>query len=172
MVFSIFVWMRILSLIFCLLLVITSCRLEEQDLQQIDQVIRFYVKDANGKDLLNSKLSGTYKEVLLKDLGGERDQVPIGSASVKKDRDTLSYIEYVAGARRNLTDSLSPELKRYRSDILVQYRRSTADSTDSDSISIFYEWTPKLFSVKQINYNGKKVFEKPSGGANTFTIVK
>lgn len=170
-VFPIFVKMRILAIL-SMLLVISSCRADEQPLQEIDQVIRFYVKNAKGQDLLNSKLPGSYKEVLLKDLGGERDQVPMGNADIKRNKDTLSYVEYIAGARRNLTDSISPDLKKYRSDILVQYRRSTADSTDADSMSVFYEWTPQLFRIDQIHYNGKKVFEKAPGNDNTFTIVK
>lgn len=149
-----------------------SCRNDENDVQHIDQVLHLYIKDQSGKDLLNSKLAGAYQEVLLKDLGGIRDQVSISGVTLKKDPENITYLEYTAGARRNLKDSLNPDFKTYRSDIMLQLKKASADSVDVDTMAVFYEWTPALFRIKSVNYNGKKVFDKTEGQPNTVTIVK
>lgn len=149
-----------------------SCRADEQPVQNIDQIIHVYIKDRSGKDLLNKSITGSYQEVVLKDLGGIRDQMAMSGYNLRKDSDTLTYMEYIAGATRNLQDSLNPDYKTYRSDIMFQLRKTAADSVDLDTMVVFYEWTPELFQVKQINYNGAKVFTKTAGKANTFTVIK
>jgi len=89
-------------------------------------------------------------------LGGIRDQVTISSFGLKEDVDKINFIEYIAGAKRNLTDSISPDFKKYRSDIMLQLRKTAADSIDLDTMVVFYEWTPEVFQIRSINYNGKK----------------
>lgn len=161
-----------LSVAFVIFLSLVSCRNDGEDVQNIDQTIHLYIKDKTGKDLLNKKLAGSYQEVVLKDLGGIRDQMSMSGYNLKKDADTLTYMEYIVGAKRNLKDSLSPDFKTYRSNIMLQLKKTAEDSVDLDTMVVFYEWTPTLFQVKQIDYNGKKVFAKTAGQPNTFTVVK
>lgn len=159
-------------LLLCTFIILCSCRNDQQGVQNIDQTIHLYMKDKAGKDLLNKKLAGSYQEVVLKDLGGIRDQMSMSGYNFKKDTDTLTYMEYIAGAKRNLKDSLSADYKTYHSKIMLQLKKTAADSIDLDTMDILYEWTPTLFQVKQINYNGAKIFTKTAGQPNSFTVVK
>lgn len=164
--------MRQIFLFSVLLSALVACSREEQQLQRIDQVLNIYVKDQSGKDLLNSKLAGSYQQVLLKDLGGIRDQITISVFTFRKDPKNITYLEYAAGATRNLKDSLNPDFKTYRSDVMLELRKKAADSVDLDTLVMFYKWTPEIFRLKSVNYNGRKVFEKVEGQPNTITIVK
>lgn len=159
-------------LLFFTFISLLSCRNDGEDVQNIDQVIHMYMKDSTGKDLLNKKIAGSYQDVILKDLGGIRDQMSMSGYYFRKDSDTLTYLEYIAGATRNPIDSTGSDFKTYRSDIMLQLKKTTADSVDLDTMTVFYEWTPQLFQVKQVNYNGAKVFSKTAGQPNTFTVIK
>ena len=152
-----------------------SCRGNDDSLQQIDQIINLYYKDASGKDLLNSKLSGTYSSVSFLDLNGITDQVPISSFSLKKTTDTVNYIDYDAGAVRVLQDSVSPENKTYRSDFIVSLTQNATNTTPiiiQDTVKIEYSWTPTLFQISKFYYNKKLVFSKVQGQPNIITIIK
>lgn len=152
-----------------------SCRGNEADVQQIDQVVNLYFKDASGKDLLNTKLSGTYNTVKLLDLNGLTDQVPISSFSLKKDMDTVNYIDYASGAKRLLQDSLSPKNKTYRSDFIISLTKNIDPLntiTIQDTIKIEYTWTPALFQISKFYYNKKLRFTKVPGQPNIITIIK
>ena len=152
-----------------------SCRGSEAEVQQIDQVINLYLKDASGKDLLNTKLSGAYNTVQLLDLNGLTDQVPISSFSLKKDMDTVNYIDYDSGAKRILQDSLSPKNKTYRSDFIISLTKNidlVNTTTIQDTIKIEYTWTPALFQISKFYYNKKLRFTKVPGQPNIITIVK
>lgn len=157
----------------CILLSFLSCRGgDEKDIQKIDQVLHMFIKKSSGQDLLNKNLKGSYTDVVLKDIGGIKDQVSISGYSLKKTTDTLNYLEYSAGAKRNLVDSISPDYKTYRSDIAIHFSKKDSANIDLDTLTIFYEWTPQVFQVKSVNYNKKQVFSKTSEGNNTFTVVK
>ena len=152
-----------------------SCRGNEESLQQIDQVVNLYYKDASGKDLLNTKLSGTFNNVKFLDLNGLTDQVPINSFSLKKTVDTINYLDYDSGAVRILQDSLSPENKTYRSDFIVSLSKkidALTTTTTQDTVKIEYSWTPTLFQISKFYYNKKLVFTKVSGQPNVVTIIK
>ena len=166
--------------IFCLLLVsclgLIACRNDEANrLQQIDQVIRIYVKDANGKDLLNNNLKGTYTFTAY-DLGGIRDKTQISKISgPKTDQDTIRFIEYIDGATRVLKDSISPELKNYESVIAFEFTKKVNDTISQsilDTMRVNYRWTPQIFQVSSIFWNKNKVFTKVEGQPNTIVIVK
>lgn len=154
---------------------LVSCRGNEADVQQIDQVLNLYFKDTSGKDLLNTKLVGTYNNIKLLDLNGRTDQVPITSFSVKKNADTINYIDYASGAVRLLQDSVSPVNKTYRSDFIISLGKTidAANSIiDQDTIKIEYSWTPTLFQISKFYYNKKLKFTKAPGQPNTITIIK
>lgn len=156
-------------------LLFISCRGNEDSLQQIDQIVNLYIKDAAGKDLLNNKLAGTYNSVKLLDLNGLTDQVPISSFSLKKNLDTVNYIDYDSGAKRILQDSLSPVSKTYRSDFIVSLTKNIDSAntiTTQDTVKIEYSWTPTLFQISKFYYNRKLVFTKVPDQPNIITIIK
>ena len=154
-------------------LILCACRGDRlSDLQRIDQIVNIYIKDSHGKDLLNSSGTGTFHSVVFKDIGGLTDQTTINGSWVKTDGNSVKYLQYISGATRNLTDSISSTLKNYRSDIRIELTRSTADSVDVDTLSIFYEWTPEVFQVKRLEYNRELIFTKSGTEANTATVVK
>lgn len=168
-----FYFMRKIFWAGCILFTFLSCRGDDtQNIQKIDQVLQMYMKNSAGQDLLNKNIAGSYVDVTLKDIGGIKDQTSISGYSLKKTTDPLSYLEYTAGAKRNLVDSVSPDYKTYRSDIAIHLKKKNSDSVDLDTLTIFYEWTPQIFQVKSVNYNQKPVFSKTSALTNTFTVVK
>lgn len=161
----------ILALIF---LALFSCRNSDDDVQNIDQVINLYLKDTSGKDLLNPKISGSYTSVSLYDLGDVYDQVVISNFSLKKNADTVTYIDYVSGAKKNLIDSTSATQKKYKSEFIVKLSKVVNKVTvsDLDTVKIEYTWTPTLFSISKIYYNGIQKTSTKIGSANTVSIVK
>lgn len=167
--------MKIKFLLLLSLIFLFSCRKEnESDLQKIDQVLNFYIKDTSGKDLLNAKLVGSYTTIKAQDLNGIRALQEISSLSVKKDIDTVAYIDYSAGAVRVLTDSVSATQKNYRSDFYLNLTKvvNKVSVTDVDTIKIEYNWSPSLFQVSKVWYNNKLAFSKVEGQANIVKIVK
>lgn len=152
-----------------------SCGGDEDEVQKIDQVINLYVKNTAGKDLLNTTLPGTYYDIKLLDLNAERDFVPINSFSIRKNADTVNYIDYVAGAVRISADTLNPSNRTYYSDFTINLTKkidSVNTDTDIDTIKIEYSWTPTLFQVSKFYYNGKLKFSKVDGEPNMITIIK
>lgn len=159
------------------MLALTACRTDEiSDLQNIDQVIQIYMRNSDGKDLLNTNLKNTYTFSGAYDLGGEYDKIKISQISAPKiDKDTMRYIEYISGAKRVLRDSVSPELKQYQSILAFEFTQKINDSVSQsvlDTMRVNYKWTPQLFEVSHIYWNNKKVFIKTEGQPNTIVIVK
>ncbi|SFI42083.1 hypothetical protein [Halpernia frigidisoli] len=156
-------------------LLFVSCRGNEEDLQQVDQIINLYYKDVSGKDLLNTELPGTFTSVRFLDLNGATDQVPINSFSLKKTVDNINYIDYDSGAVRVLKDSLNPQNKTYQSDFIISLTRNidaTTTSTIQDTVKIEYSWTPTLFQISKFYYSKNLVFTKVQGQPNNITIIK
>jgi len=152
-----------------------SCRGEdESDLQKIDQVINVYLHDNSGVDLLNTNIKGGYTTVSGQDLNADKALQEISGFSVKKDKDTIAYIDYVAGAKKILLDSISPVQKRYQSDFYLNLSKiiNKETVTDTDTVKVEYNWTPTLFQVSKIWYNQKLVFTKVEGQSNIIKIVK
>lgn len=167
--------MKIKFLLLLSLIFLFSCRKEdESDLQKIEQILNFYIKDTSGKDLLNAKLEGSYTTIKAQDLNGIRALQEISSLSVKKDIDTVAYIDYSAGAVRVLTDSVSATQKNYRSDFYLNLTKvvNKVPITDVDTVKIEYNWSPSLFQVSKVWYNNKLAFSKVDGQANIVKIVK
>lgn len=148
-----------------------ACRGDDESLQKIDQVLELYVKNSSGQDLLNTSIDGSYKSVTLTDIGGLYDQSSISGYALKKDADTVTYLEYKAGATRYLLDSTNPDYKRYRSDMQANYITASND-TIQDTISVVYEWTPQVFQIQSVMYNKATVFTKTEGASNIAKIVK
>ena len=140
-------------------------------MQKIDQVINLYI-DSLGQDMLNTKLAGSYISSTMNDVYGLTDNAPI-SISIKKDADTINYIEYLAGAKRIAIDSTANS-KTYESKIALNLTKKIADANriTNDTMTIQYLSTPNFFQVSKIWYNGVLQFTKVEGQPNTVKIVK
>lgn len=149
-----------------------SCRNDENDVQKIDQVMQLYI-DSLGQDMLNVKLPGSYTSTSMNDVYGLTDNAPV-TFSVKKDADTVSFIEYVAGAKRIRIDSTQLS-KTYESKIALTLIKSINDSvkrTTNDTMTIQYLSTPTLFEISKVWYNDVLQFNKVEGQPNVIKISK
>ena len=149
-----------------------SCRNDEDAVQKIDQVIRLYI-DSAGQDMLNANIKGGYSNMRMNDVYGLTDSAPV-NFSPKKDQDTVSYIEYIAGARRIGIDSAGNS-KTYESRIALSYSKSLTDSTTTvvnDTMTVQYTFTPELFQVSKIWYNNVLQFTKVADEPNIVKIQK
>ncbi len=163
------------NLFFIALMIFTaflSCRGEEEKIQKVDQVINLYI-DSLGQDMLNSKIPGSYVSSQMNDVYGLTDNAPV-SFSMMKNADTLSYIEYLAGAQRIGIDSVGA-LKTYESKIALILTKKINDSVKritNDTMTIQYRSTPDLFQVSKVFYNGTLQFNKTEDVPNTIKISK
>ena len=151
---------------------LTSCRNDESDVQKIDQIMQLYI-DSLGQDMLNVKLPGSYTTTSMNDVYGLTDNAPV-TFSVKKDADTVSFIEYVAGAKRIRIDSTELS-KTYESKIALTLIKSINDSvkrTTNDTMTIQYRSTPTLFEISKVWYNNVLQFTKVEGQPNVIKISK
>lgn len=152
---------------------VVSCRNNDEQLQQIDQKIHLYI-DSLGQDMLNKNISGSYISVSWNDVNGATDNAPV-SYTLKKDSDTLNYMQYFAGAKRVLIDSISPENKTYRSTIALNMVLKNTDNTNSttnDTLVLNYNYTSEYFRVSSAYYNNILVFSKVDGQQNIIKIQK
>ncbi|WP_018674804.1 hypothetical protein [Riemerella columbina] len=159
-----------------LILCLCACRGNEDTIQEIDQTLQIFVKNSAGEDLLHPKTSNYFFSYTIDDLGGQYSKVPIRSGyTTMVNKDSIYYIQYIAGATRNLKDSISPDLKYYTSDISITWNKKVNDSvtqSTTDTLNILYQWKPERFAIQEVFVNKTKVFEKQQGKDNTVTIVK
>ena len=162
---------NVFFLLLAVFVVFLSCRSDEDSVQKIDQIINLYI-DSLGQDMLNTKLAGSYISSTMNDVYGLTDNAPI-SISIKKDADTINYIEYLAGAKRIAIDSTANS-KTYESKIALNLTKKIGDANriTNDTMTIQYLSTPNLFQVSKIWYNGVLQFTKVEGQPNTVKIVK
>lgn len=163
------------NLFYLLLMVFTafiSCRNNDDSVQQIDQIINLYI-DSAGQDMLNTKIKGSYINSRMNDVYGLTDTAPV-SFTIRKDADTLNYIEYLAGAKRIAVDSTANS-KTYESKITLFLTKKINDSTNkitNDVIKIQYFSTPEVFQVSKVWYNDTLRFTKVANEANIVKIPK
>lgn len=151
-----------------------SCRTDEDQLQQIDQILNIYMKNKTGRDLFHNKKDLTYFTYSLNDVNGVADLAPV-SSTLKATADSTLFIEYIAGAKRIGVDSLDPNNKIYRSDItvsLIKRLNNTILDTIQEDLRIEYRMTPSVFEVSKVYYNDTLRFTKQEGAPNVVTIVK
>lgn len=149
-----------------------SCRNDEDTVQKIDQIIQLYI-DSAGQDMLNTNMKGGYTNARMNDVYGLTDSAPI-NFSTKKDKDTVSYFEYIAGARRIGIDSTGTS-KTYESKIALSFTKSITDSTSTvinDTMTVQYHLTPEIFQVSKIWYNNVLQFTKVADEPNIVKIRK
>ena len=162
---------NVFFLLLAVFVVFLSCRSDEDSVQKIDQIINLYIYSLC-QDMLNTKLAGSYISSTMNDVYGLTDNAPI-SISIKKDADTINYIEYLAGAKRIAIDSTANS-KTYESKIALNLTKKIADANriTNDTMTIQYLSTPNFFQVSKIWYNGVLQFTKVEGQPNTVKIVK
>ncbi len=153
-----------------------GCRSDEDSFQKIDQIISLYVQDANGKNLLIPNQIGSFTTIAMNDMLAPVDNAPV-SNSVKTVSDSIQYIEYIAGATRQLESGGETENRMYRSQIRVDLTKKLTDSTfapiDNDTLQIFYRWTPTVFEVARVLYNNSELpVAKDSENRNVVKITK
>lgn len=161
-----------ISILLSALFFLFSCNRDEKETQTIDQVLRLYMKNSTNPDLLNSKIKGSYTNVTLLDLLGEKDSIVISGSNLLKDSDTITYLDYPAGAIRLKIDSLSKGDEQTYYSLFALKLSKTTTSSDKDLIKIEYKSTPSLFQISKLWYNGELKFTKIQGKANIVTIVK
>ncbi|MBW7675119.1 hypothetical protein [Chryseobacterium chendengshani] len=152
-----------------------GCRSDEDSIQKIDQIMSFYIKDAAGNDLLLPDKIGSYTTVSMNDILAPVDNAPV-SNSRKMSADSTFYLEYIAGATRQLVSGADSDDRVYRSEISVALVKKLSDSTVSepvnDTLEILYRWTPSIFEVSKVNYNKQLIFTKVTDQPNNVTIIK
>lgn len=162
--------------ILIILFVALSCTRDDDSIQRIDQIMNIYIKNSAGQDLLNSAITGSFIGYSVNDQNGTSDVAPV-SIPLKMDTDSRYYMEYIAGAKRVTLDSVSPENRTYRSNMVLSLRRTINNVTDTinDTMEIQYRWTPAVFQVSKVIYNGEVKFTKEAdapNSINTVTIIK
>lgn len=153
-----------------------SCGSDDDSLQRIDQVMNFSIKNVAGQDLMNPKKAGSFTSYSVNDFNGTTAVAPV-SISLRMTTDSLYYFEYIKGAKRITLDSISPENRTYKSNLTFTLSKIVNNQTVSvnDEMEIRYRYTPSVFQVSQVLYNGKEVFSKAAdapNAINTFTIIK
>jgi len=151
---------------------VLSCRNEDENIQRIDQIIQLYI-DSAGQDMLNSKIPGSYTDININDVYGLTDTAPV-AFSLKKNADTVSYLEYVAAAKRITIDSTAT-FQIYESKLALQLTKKLNDSTNlvtNDTMKIQYQSTPEIFQVSKIWYNNELKFTKTDQLLNVVKISK
>jgi len=151
---------------------VLSCRNEDENIQRIDQIIQLYI-DSAGQDMLNSKIPGSYSDININDVYGSTDTAPV-AFSLKKNADTVSYLEYVAAAKRITIDSTAT-FQIYESKLALQLTKKLNDSTNlvtNDTVKIQYQSTPEIFQVSKIWYNNQLKFTKTDQLLNVVKISK
>lgn len=163
-----------LSILFLSLLLIFSCRADDESVQVIDQILNIYVKNTDGQDLIDSQIKDNYTQVQFLDLLADTDLKPISGVSLLKDKDNVTYIDYAAGAVRLIKDSVSATDKTYYSEFVMRLSKTVNSATvnDDNRIRIEYSWTPSSFQVSKMWYRETLIFTKTQGQANIVQIVK
>lgn len=162
------------SIVFILVISIFSCKNSDEDaIQKIDQTLRVYMQDASGVDYFDTGTNGQkFATITFSDIGGEFTSQRLNSATIAKDSLGKYYMQYVAGATRNLVWDNGAE-QEYRSDISIQmFKKDSTTATEIDTLSILYRNTPTLFQVKQVNFNEKAIFTKTENAKNIMTIIR
>lgn len=157
------------TILFVASLAVLSCKDDTADLQRIDQVADIYI-DSLGQDMLNANIPGSYITIGLNDVYGDVDNAPV-SFEVKKNEDTLSYIQYISGAKRR---PIGNSTTLYESKIAVNLVKKVNDTlrTSNDTMIIRYDNSPEVFQINSVIYNGTTVFTKIPGQPNRIKVVK
>ncbi len=152
-------------------LLCVSCRGDsEQDVPGMDQVLRIYIQDAQGVDLLDPDEELALFQVTLVDFDASTANLPV-QASKKEDSLQGYYLEYIAGAERTLDSETGPE-RHYYSNMGIQLRETAQGEIDQDTLRLEYKFTPQLFSLERVFLNENLAFTRVEGKINSVIIKK
>lgn len=166
------------NIIFGILIIffaLISCKSDDDSLQKIDQIFDLYMKNSAGQDLLNSKKTGSFISYSVNDVFGDKDISPVVT-TLKMTPDSLFYIEYLAGAKRVLDSTYSPDAAEriYHSKMTLSLVKkvNNVNDTITDVLQIDYRFTPTVFEVSKVYYNNQLKFTKQPNIPNVVTIIK
>lgn len=151
-------------------LLMASCRQDEDSVQVIDQVLRIYVQDQTGNDLLAPEAESSLFSVNLVDLDANTANVPV-RAMKKLDSVKGYYFEYVSGAVRTL-ESEDSETENYYSTMGIRFQDQAESEIDQDTLRLDYKLTPSLFSLEEVWLNQNLVFKKEANKQNELVIKR
>lgn len=161
--------------IFLICFALLSCSNDDDSLQKIDQILNMYFENSAGKDLLVPNKVGSFTTITMNDNLANTDIAPV-SFTMKQDDKSTYYLQYIDGATRELVSGGDSDDRIYHSEIRVLLTKKLTDSTystpTSDTLDIFYHWTPRVFEVSKVYYNKELKFTKDSQVTNVVTIVK
>lgn len=149
-----------------------SCRNSDENIQNIDQIVRLYI-DSVGRDMLNSSDTLAYQSLSFNDVYGDTENSPVSFSSAY-DNDTIHYRQYIAGATRYLVDDTDKNNLIYESKIALtlatKYNNKTINTYDT--LTLRYIYTPILFQINQAFYNKQEITMKKSDDAHLIKIYK
>jgi len=153
-----------------------GCRSDEDSIQKIDQIMNIYIENSSGKDLLIPDSIGSYTTISMNDFLAPKDIAPV-SFSPQTGDNSRRFLEYIAGATRQLESGGDSDERVYRSKIRVDLIKKINDTTFAavvnDTLEIRYRWTPTVFEVSKVNYNGSELpVTKDSENRNVVKIIK
>lgn len=153
-----------------------GCGSDEDSIQKIDQIMNLYIENADGKDLLVPDSIGSYTTVSMNDVLAPTDIANV-SFSPKTAENSRRYLEYIAGATRQLQSGGDSDERVYRSRIRVALTEKITDTTFAaavnDTLEILYRWTPTVFEISKVSYNDSELpVTKDSENRNIVKITK
>lgn len=151
---------------------VISCRSSDENIQDIDQIVRLYI-DSAGIDMLNSSDTLAYQSLSFNDVYSDTESSPVSFSSAYDD-DTIYYRQYTAGATRSLVDDSDENNLIYESKIALTLATTYNDETIStyDTLTLRYTYTPMLFQINQAFYNNQEITMEESDDAHLIKIYK
>lgn len=163
---------NIVALLVMMFVGVISCRSSDENIQDIDQIVRLYI-DSAGIDMLNSSDTLAYQSLSFNDVYGDTESAPVSFSSAYDD-DSIYYRQYAAGATRSLVDSSDENNLIYESKIALTLTTTYNDETIStyDTLTLRYTYTPTLFQINQAFYNNQEITMEESDDAHLIKIYK
>lgn len=159
------------TLLMLSVLLVLSCRGDEEyGGQKIDQVLRIYLENDLGEDLLDPSREPAPYGVSFIDLEAVRAGATV-SAQKKEDSIKGNYLEYIAGATRVL-ESESGEEKTYRSSLQMITQAAQSAPEQIDTLTLRYHSTPRDFALSEVLLGQSVLFSKSGQEINEIVIKK
>lgn len=138
---------------------------------QIDQTLKIYYKDTQGRDLLSIWQNAGADPIRWEDLLAARAGENVNFLT-KKDSLGINYIEYQAGATRLETSDASTMDRLFTTEIQVNYTTDSLAEVHSDTLQVIYRLSPTRFFISKVQYNQQLLAIDPIGAGNSVTVVK
>lgn len=153
------------------ILMVGCSRSEEPEEVRIDQLLRVYYKDTEGRDLIEEWQKAGADPMRWEDLLAIRAGENVSYLN-RKDSLGINFIEYQAGATRVETSEGSVSDRSFITQIRINYSTDSLEQVRSDTLQIRYVLSPNTFFISEVHYNQKLLPMAPFGNANVVTVVK